>query len=579
MKNQRTILICCFPIKLYSSNLSIFSNRVVTLLFFLLIACTAHAQDQTLQWFTYFGGEEGDSFGKTIIGTDGYLYTVGSTNGSCCLSTLPTVHAGEKDVTLSKWSTDGELIWSRYYGGEGNEFRNGFALDSENNIYIGGYTYSEAGIATDGAYQMEAELPSEGFLAKINSDGETLWSTYLGSPSADVIDDLCLDNNDNLYVVGGTGYDGYPALNDHSGGSDVYIAKIDPSNGFLEWFRYIGSPTVDRSASCTVGIDNNIYISLTTVAETGMATEGAHQESGLENSVILAKVNQVGDLIWSTYISGEDREDWSSIASDPEGNIYVGGQTMSPNNIGTSGAHQEESIIMNNSPFPGAISNFIVKYNSNGEKLWGTYYGDESTSGGGGISFYGDHLYFAGTIWNNKDGYIFGDPFQPENNSTGTMTNSIDMLLMKWTKDGFPVWGTYFGGNDFDGGSMTVSDDETTIYLAGSTGSEDFYQNENSWQSELDGGDGFLARLTDQTLSTFSLTGQPYLLPYPNPTDDELVVANDKEVDVSIYKLSGALILKTSTKDKIDISELDNGIYIVQISKGNDSQKYKVVKN
>jgi len=561
------------------ANVKVITTTFLFAIIFQFGGLNTQAQDQTLQWFTYFGGEEGDSFGKTIIGTDGYLYTVGSTNGSCCLSTLPTVHAGEKDVTISKWSTDGDLIWSRYYGGEGNEFRNGFALDSENNIYIGGSTESETGIATDGAYQTVAELGSEGFLAKINPEGETLWSTYLGSPSSDGVDDLSLDSNGNLYIVGGTGYDGYPALNEHSGGSDVYAAKIDPSNGYLEWFRYIGSPTVDRSASCTVGIDNNIYISLTTVAETGMATEGAHQESGGYVSIVLAKIDTVGNLLWSTYISGDESDDWSSVATDPEGNIYVGGQTMSPNNIGTSGAHQEESLIMNNSPFPGAISNFIVKYNSDGEKLWGTYYGDESTSGGGGISFYGDHLYFAGTIWNNKDGYIFGDPFQPENNSTGSMTNSIDLLLMKWTKDGFPVWGTYFGGNDFDGGSMTVSDDETTIYLAGGTGSEEFYQNENSWQSELDGGDGFLARLTDQTLSTFSLDGISYSLPYPNPTDDVLVVANDEEVDVSIYTLSGALIFKTSTKGKIDLSELDNGIYIVQISKGNDSQRFKVVKN
>jgi len=561
------------------ANVKVITTTFLFAIIFQFGGLNTQAQDQTLQWFTYFGGEEGDSFGKTIIGTDGYLYTVGSTNGSCCLSTLPTVHAGEKDVTISKWSTDGDLIWSRYYGGEGNEFRKGFALDSENNIYIGGSTESETGIATDGAYQTVAELGSEGFLAKINPEGETLWSTYLGSPSSDGVDDLSLDSNGNLYIVGGTGYDGYPALNEHSGGSDVYAAKIDPSNGYLEWFRYIGSPTVDRSASCTVGIDNNIYISLTTVAETGMATEGAHQESGGYVSIVLAKIDTVGNLLWSTYISGDESDDWSSVATDPEGNIYVGGQTMSPNNIGTSGAHQEESLIMNNSPFPGAISNFIVKYNSDGEKLWGTYYGDESTSGGGGISFYGDHLYFAGTIWNNKDGYIFGDPFQPENNSTGSMTNSIDLLLMKWTKDGFPVWGTYFGGNDFDGGSMTVSDDETTIYLAGGTGSEEFYQNENSWQSELDGGDGFLARLTDQTLSTFSLDGISYSLPYPNPTDDVLVVANDEEVDVSIYTLSGALIFKTSTKGKIDLSELDNGIYIVQISKGNDSQRFKVVKN
>lgn len=555
------------------------ASSFIFALFFQFGTVNTQAQDQTLQWFTYFGGEEGDSFGKTIIGTDGFLYTVGSTNGSCCLSTLPTTHAGEKDVTISKWTTDGSLVWSRYYGGEGNEFRNGFALDSENNIYIGGSTYSETGIATDGAYQTEAELGDEGFLAKISSEGETIWSTYLGSPSSDGVDDLCIDSDGNLFIVGGTGYDGYPALNDHSGGSDVYVAKVDPSNGYLEWFRYIGSPTVDRTASCTVGIDNNIYLSLTTVAETGMATEGAHQESGGYVSVILAKIDTLGNLLWSTYISGDESEDWSSLATDPDGNIYVGGQTMSPNNIGTSGAHQEESIIMNNSPFPGAISNFIVKYNADGEKLWGTYYGEESTSGGGEIYFYGDHLYFAGTIWSNKDGYIFGDPYQPENNSTGSMTNSIDLLLMKWTKDGFPVWGTYFGGNDFDGGSMTVSDDETAIYLAGSTGSEEFYQNENSWQSELDGGDGFLARLTDQTLSTFSLDGTSYLLPYPNPTADELIVANDEEVDVSIYSLSGTLILKTKTKSKLDLSELDSGIYIVQIFKGNDSQRYKVVKN
>lgn len=63
---------------------------------------------------------------------------------------------------------------------------------------------------------------------------------------------------------------------------------------------------------------------------------------------------------------------------------------------------------------------------------------------------------------------------------------------------------------------------------------------------------------------------------YPNPTSDFLHVLNanedDKRIEKRIYDMTGKVVL-TTTADKIQISDLENGIYFIDI-KGNKLMKF-----
>jgi Leucine-rich repeat (LRR) protein len=67
---------------------------------------------------------------------------------------------------------------------------------------------------------------------------------------------------------------------------------------------------------------------------------------------------------------------------------------------------------------------------------------------------------------------------------------------------------------------------------------------------------------------------------YPNPTDNYLFIEGNKNpISISIYNLLGVEVIAKSNTDKINISELSNGVYIIRISDGMGQTDRKFIKN
>ena len=67
---------------------------------------------------------------------------------------------------------------------------------------------------------------------------------------------------------------------------------------------------------------------------------------------------------------------------------------------------------------------------------------------------------------------------------------------------------------------------------------------------------------------------------YPNPTDNYLFIEGNKNpISISIYNLLGAEVISKSNTDKINVSELSNGVYIIRISDGIGQTDRKFIKN
>lgn len=144
--------------------------------------------------------------------------------------------------------------------------------------------------------------------------------------------------------------------------------KIDPP--VRHWGTYYGGSGDDYSGnSCITDDDGNIYISGTTSSLDNIATTGAHQVSfgGGSSDSFLGKFNSDGILQWSTYYGGSNHEYVFGCSVDGNGNVFMSGQTRSHNNIATTGSYQEV--------ISGLTDAFLVKFNTNGVREWGTYYG------------------------------------------------------------------------------------------------------------------------------------------------------------------------------------------------------------
>src|SRR5580765_6895816 len=84
-------------------------------------------------------------------------------------------------ATIKNNAQYSDNLWGVYYGGSSSEYVEEIAVDPFGNAIITGRTSSKSGIVTAGAYQTNyGGGTSDAFVAKFDSTGSLLWSSYFG---------------------------------------------------------------------------------------------------------------------------------------------------------------------------------------------------------------------------------------------------------------------------------------------------------------------------------------------------------------------------------------------------------------
>jgi gliding motility-associated-like protein len=315
-------------------------------------------------WGTYFGGEDGEcALGCSIVGN--HLYICGHTISEENIANekgFQKQKGGSIDAFLLKFNTEGNRIWSTYYGGERRDLGTSCATDANGNIYLTGYTTSGNNITTEGAHNMFHRSAFDAFLVKFNPEGERIWGTYYGGWLNDMPSNCVIDLNGNIIIAGSTVSDTMIATKgahqeNFGGYLDAFLAKFNPS-GELLWGTYFGSKDMDHGVGCSVDYLGNIYLSGNTSSFDKIAIEGAYQENiGGESDNFLAKFDSLGQREWSTYYGSFLSETGGYCAVGRKGNLILVGNTNSSENIATSGSHQ--NVIL------GSRDAYIVKFSCN----------------------------------------------------------------------------------------------------------------------------------------------------------------------------------------------------------------------
>ncbi len=369
----------------------------------------------TRLWGTYYGDERNIHYtlGDASISTDssGNAYMTGTTTASnssytttgAHQSSIPPYHYGSSNGIIVKFSTDGNRLWGTYYGGEGLNSINDLKIDSQNNLVITGNTPSTSNISTTGTYKPNISGDSDAFLVKFNDSGIRLWGTYFGGESSDSAYALDLDKDNNIYIVGGT------------------------------------------SSKTNIAINSNFQTQL---------NDGYYTIDGF-----LAKFNFDGNLIWSTYVGGEDRDALETIVVK-DNYLITGGYTNSFTNISTVGVFQENHSLVTHD------EGVVYKFSLNGQRIWATYYGGEYT----------DYVYTVET--DNDDNIYLGGMTGSKTNMTtpGCFDSSGQTyggFFAKLDSNGQRIWGSYLG----DAIVYSIIFKNNSIYL-GAT-------NNSSWSTNL----------------------------------------------------------------------------------------------
>jgi hypothetical protein len=114
------------------------------------------------------------------------------------------------------------LEFSTFFGGSGIEHARDVVAERHGNIYIEGGTASTDFPITSGAYDPTRDGGGnsrgtdefDAFVAKFDSTGKLIWSTYLGGPNYDRVYAIEVDDSGYVYVAGraGEGFSHYGRL-------------------------------------------------------------------------------------------------------------------------------------------------------------------------------------------------------------------------------------------------------------------------------------------------------------------------------------------------------------------------------
>ncbi|HKS38012.1 MAG TPA: SBBP repeat-containing protein [Verrucomicrobiae bacterium] len=100
-------------------------------------------------------------------------------------------------------------------------------------------------------------------------DPVLIYSTYLGGVGVDKAWDIAVDANGGAYVVGQTASTNFPvtnasATNFNGGPNDVFVAKLDPQGTNLVFATYLGGNQQDVGFALALGGNGDIYLTGTT---------------------------------------------------------------------------------------------------------------------------------------------------------------------------------------------------------------------------------------------------------------------------------------------------------------------------
>ncbi len=328
------------------------------------------AQADAEEYSTYVGGSGND------VATDIHLDNLGdmTVTGYTTSTNFPLVNPIQStfgggsvtgDAFVFQIASHGTaMVFSTYLGGASDDQGSSLAIDSDNNIYVVGYTSSTNFPVTAGALHTNcgatsAGVCSNGFVLKIPSSGTSLsYSTYLGGSGGlgDAAYGIAVDSKGDAFVVGITGSPNFPVTSKAfdtecgtdglcNGTYDGFVSELSPRGNSLMFSTFLGGSAYDYAAG--VAIDTTgVYVSGNTTSTDFPTTKGAFQTTfgGMSSGCVPSSTNTCGDvtitklklngtgLLYSTYLGGSlDENPGMSMAVDGGGSVYITGQTDSLN--------------------------------------------------------------------------------------------------------------------------------------------------------------------------------------------------------------------------------------------------------
>jgi uncharacterized protein (TIGR03437 family) len=390
-------------------------------------------------------------------------------------------------------------------------FTGSAAVDAEGNQYVAGTVQIRDLPTTDGVVQPQhaggncgtISQCRDAFVAKLDSEGQLVWLTYLGGTAEDSVSSVAVDQQGNVYLAGAffflpgqifpadfpfTSLELPPAESPGGG----FLVKLSPDAGTVLY----AVPLPVGATAMAIGESGAVYLTGRGDVST-LNTQPSLPRGGDNNEVWIGKVSPAADrLEYSLVVGGGDEDRAVGIAVDSDGQAYVCGETRSNDFPVTPGAFQAD---YHGGDQLGGDA-FALKINAAGTALvYSTYLGGSDFDEGLACSLGPDvNLFVAG--WTGSENFpTTPDAFQPQFQSGDQPpTEDAHAFVAKLDPSGGALlYSTFLGGTSMDAAYAIAVDNDGKAYIGGLTGSLDFPVRQAAQSSNRGFADGFVTLLNE----------------------------------------------------------------------------------
>jgi hypothetical protein len=281
------------------------------------------------QWNHQYGDSLDESASHLEITSDGYVL-LGTTN-----------HKGQTDLYLVRVQTNGDTLWTRRIGKSGNDQANSLLVNKDGNFLIAGYTTGTES--------------KDSYWALVSASGSLMWSYSTGSAGDDWIQ--CAAEVSDGYVFLGTTKD--PLLS--QGASDMLVLKIKNNGSLVNSAVYGGTGT-------EIGYDLKLLPDGNLLCLGNSITSGS--TTAVTSFYCITISNANSQLKWQKDVAMDGSATEQTLSVDADQNYWITGTLTK-----TDG---DEDI-------------FLMKTDSEGNKLWQQSFGGNGNQTGKSIFITADH--------------------------------------------------------------------------------------------------------------------------------------------------------------------------------------------